>query len=79
MAPTSNPCLPPEIFDYIVIILCNNPKALKKCRLASKSWTYALESAFSSISCFILQVTSSSGRRWLRIFRVILHVVLTLC
>jgi hypothetical protein len=38
MTPMSNPCLPPEVFDYTVNVLYNNPKVLKKCCLAPKSW-----------------------------------------
>lgn len=35
---TSNPHLPPEILDYIVDFLHNNPATLKLCCLVSKSW-----------------------------------------
>jgi len=34
----SNPYLPPEILDYIVDLLHDNPNALKDCCLLSKSW-----------------------------------------
>ena len=34
----SNPYLPPEILDYIVDLLHDNPKALKECCLVSKPW-----------------------------------------
>jgi len=34
-----NPYLPPEILDYIVDLLHDNPNALKECCLVSKSWT----------------------------------------
>jgi len=34
-----NPCLPPEILDCIVDLLHDNPNALKRCCLVSKSWT----------------------------------------
>jgi hypothetical protein len=34
----SNPDLPPEILDFIVDILRDQPEALKRCCLVSKSW-----------------------------------------
>ena len=34
----SNPSLPPEILDYIVDLLHDDPEVLRKCCLASKSW-----------------------------------------
>ena len=34
----SNPYLPPEILDYIVDLLHDNPDSLKQCCLVSKSW-----------------------------------------
>jgi len=36
----SNPYLPPEILDYIVDLLHDNPNALQKCCLVSKSWIH---------------------------------------
>lgn len=34
----SSPQLPPEIVDYIVDSLCDEPKALRDCSLVAKSW-----------------------------------------
>ena len=34
----TNPSLPPEILDYIIDLLHDEPKTLRQCCLASKSW-----------------------------------------
>jgi hypothetical protein len=34
----SNPDLPPEILDYIIDLLHDEPETLKRCCLVSKSW-----------------------------------------
>ena len=34
----ANPCLPPEILDYVVDLLHDEPETLKRCCLVSKSW-----------------------------------------
>ncbi|KAF9642961.1 hypothetical protein BDM02DRAFT_3104213, partial [Thelephora ganbajun] len=38
MSNPHKPHLPPEILDYIVDFLYNEPETLKQCCLVSKSW-----------------------------------------
>ena len=56
----TNPHLPPEILNYIVDLLCEEPESLKRCCLVSKSWIpHTRRYLFAGIQFFSMETVES--------------------
>jgi len=61
----SNPYLPPELLDHTIDLLHDNPRALKKCCLVSKSW---IPRTRKHLFAHIMFRTQKSLQSWMETF-----------